>query len=208
MNIKYRKWSDISINKFNELEKVIKEDLDDLDREVALMAILCDATEEEILNLPMGEIVGIRNDMSFINEFKWNDKREVKKIKVDGLDLRMVDIKEMTLAQYVDFQTFYERKMLAEIISVFYVPKGKKYNEGYDMEDVINKIKENLDIISANEIVFFSLMKYLKYLKVTLTSLIWKTRMLKLMVKEKVMKDQMQMLIDKGNILLSQLGAA
>lgn len=71
----------------------------------------------------------------------------------------MDDIKDLTTGQYIDYQTYMQDnedfKNLAKVLSVFIVPKGKTYNEGYDVEDVIRELDEHLSIQIALGVCFF-----------------------------------------------------
>lgn len=208
MNIKYKTWDDISISKYDDILSVISNEEDDeLTKEVKLTAVLCDISEDNAWNLSMDEMAKIRAEMAFINDFKWKKDLKFKRIKIGDYDLKVIKVEDMTIAQYVDFQTYYENMQLAELISVFYIPKGKKYNEGYDMADLINTIKDNISIINANEIVFFSLKRWLKSLKTTITFSIMKLKILKMVTRGKIAKNEIQTLISKLEEVRSLYGS-
>jgi uncharacterized membrane protein YoaT (DUF817 family) len=40
---------------------------------------------------------------------------------------------KLTTAQYLDFQSYAKSEDYSQMLSVFLIPKGKKYNDGYDM---------------------------------------------------------------------------
>ena len=47
---------------------------------------------------------------------------------------------KLTTAQYIDFQSYSKDSDYSKMLSVFLVPKGKKYGEGYDALEVINDV--------------------------------------------------------------------
>ena len=54
----------------------------------------------------------------------------------------------METGQYIDFQTYAPDldKCLVEFLSVILVPKGHRYNEGYDILEVQKAIREEMSV--------------------------------------------------------------
>ena len=103
----------------------------------------------------------------------------------------------MTVAQYVDFQTYWLQRdnmknIIGNLLAIFIIPKGKKYNEGYDINQVVNDIMNNIDIMTAEEILFFFLSSYLISIKITLNYLNLKMKMIKIMKKDKEKVEKFQ----------------
>ena len=63
----------------------------------------------------------------------------------------------MTAAQYIDFQNFYKdyQKNFKYIFLCFLIPKGKKYNEGYDLIELADKLYDKIPITVINDIMVF-----------------------------------------------------
>lgn len=173
MELRFRNWNEISVNTFNELKNIDynKEDgvLGELEANVELLSILCDVEDEDISNLSTTEFHNLLMQTEFLKtmpKVKVQDKYVIngKKYKV------FLTLKDMTISQYIDFQTYYKdfNNKFAECLSCFLIPEGKKYGEGYDIAEVIDDIGNHLSIVDANSIMFFFVLLYRSLTKVTL----------------------------------------
>ena len=95
---------------------------------------------EDVLDLPLKDFNEKCKELQFLQKEIPNDLH-VKDIKVnereyyfDGL------LGKITTAQYIDFQNYQKNEDEQKSFSVFIIPKGHKYNDGYDMEQVFNDI--------------------------------------------------------------------
>lgn len=184
MELKYKNWNEISINTFNELKNIDynKEEgiLGELEANVELLSILCDVEDEVISNLSTTEFHNLLMKTEFL--------KEMPKVKVEdtyiinGTKYKLfLSLKQMSVAQYVDFQTYFkdQQKYFRELLSVFLIPKGMKYGEGYNIDDTINDIGEYLSIVDANSILFFFAILFQSLTKVILNSSIKEMKKLK-----------------------------
>lgn len=96
------------------------------------------------------------------------------------------DVTNITTAQFIDFQEALKAQDLKQIVVVWFVPKGKKYNEGYNIKDVEKDI-ETLPITLIQSIAFFLLKKIRKLSKTTLLSSMGKILIMKIPMKKKLM---------------------
>ena len=154
------KWSDITIAEYERIVDIIKGTDDEIERLTGVISVLSGVDEDEIADMPIAEIARIGQKLDFLNSFDFNKNATYKSLVIDGETL-VLAVKDMSVAQYVDFQATWsaESKDLARIISICYVPKGKKYNQDYDIEELIKKIRNNVSIDKANSIGFFLLKK-------------------------------------------------
>lgn len=154
------KWSDITIAEYERIVDIIKGTDDEIERLTGVISVLSGVDEDEIEDMPIAEIARIGQKLDFLNSFDFNKNATYKSLVIDGETL-VLAVKDMSVAQYVDFQATWsaETKDLARIISICYVPKGKKYNQDYDIEELIKKIRNNVSIDKANSIGFFLLKK-------------------------------------------------
>lgn len=184
MELKYKNWKEISINTFNELKNIDynKEEgiLGELEANIELLSILCDVEDEVISNLSTTEFHNLLMQTEFL--------KEMPKVKVEdtyiinGTKYKLfLSLKQMSVAQYVDFQTYFkdQQKYFRELLSVFLIPKGMKYGEGYNIDDTINDIGEYLSIVDANSILFFFAILFQSLTKVILNSSIKEMKKLK-----------------------------
>ena len=155
------KWSDITIAEYERIVETIKSTDDEIERLTGVISVLSGVDEDEIADMPIAEIAKIGQKLDFLNSFDFNKNATYKSLVIDGETL-VLSTKNMTVAQYVDFQATWsaESKDLARIISICYVPKGKTYNKDYDIEELIDKIRNNVSIEKANSIAFFLLKRF------------------------------------------------
>lgn len=157
------KWSDITIAEYERIVETIKSTDDEIERLTGVISVLSGVDEDEIADMPIAEIARIGQKLDFLNSFDFNKNATYKSLVIDGETL-VLSVKDMSVAQYVDFQATWsaETKDLARIISICYVPKGKIYNKDYDIEELIEKIRNNVSIDKANSICFFLLKRFAK----------------------------------------------
>lgn len=157
------KWSDVTIAEYERIVETIKSTDDEIERLTGVISVLSGVDEDEIADMPIAEIARIGQKLDFLNSFDFNKNATYKSLVIDGETL-VLAVKDMSVAQYVDFQATWsaESKDLARIISICYVPKGKTYNKDYDIEELIDKIRNNVSIDKANSICFFLLKRFAK----------------------------------------------
>lgn len=155
------KWSDVTIAEYERIVETIKSTDDEIERLTGVISVLSGVDEDEIADMPIAEIARIGQKLDFLNSFDFNKNATYKSLVIDGETL-VLSTKNMTVAQYVDFQATWsaDTKDLARIISICYVPKGKIYNKDYDIEELIEKIRNNVSIDKANSIAFFLLKRF------------------------------------------------
>lgn len=132
---------------------------EDLDKAVTRIAILTGLTEREVLNLDLNTFSDLNQKAKFV-ERDAPITRVKDQYEVSGYILvTCKDIRKMTTGQYIDYQAYSKDagKYIIDILSCFLVPKGMKYNDGYDIEDVKNKIREELTVTDVNALSGFFL---------------------------------------------------
>lgn len=145
-------YSKLTIGKYLEVKELLSEDMDALEQQASLIAVLNDMDAEDVLDLPLGTYNKLLQSLGFLMELPKPRQAPPTKYKIDGIEYDvMLNIQDMTIAQYIDYQTFLKEgdKYIVELLSVFIIPRGHKYNDGYDIADVQKKIREKLSIIDA-----------------------------------------------------------
>ena len=95
---------------------------------------------EDVLDLPLKEFTETCKEIEFLQKPIPNDLH-IKNIKVNGREYYFDGLLgNITTAQYIDFQNYQKNEDEQKTFSVFIIPKGHKYNDGYDMEQVFNDI--------------------------------------------------------------------
>ena len=157
----------------------IPEDLESLDRQVAILAVLSGCTEDDILQLPLAEY-SRRVAASRFLDSDLPQRLPQRSYKCGGFELEPVrDFKHITTAQFVDFKTFAdqagtdERALTAltvELLSCMMVPKGRAYCDGYDPIEVQDAIRHHLRADDAVCLSAFFLARWMRYSRRILTS--------------------------------------
>lgn len=177
----------MSIGKFQETREILKKIEDFNELKIELVAILNDMETDDVLDLPLTTFHHLLQGIGFL--FEEPKKRQVlTKYNVGGVELEtMTDIHNMTAGQFIDYQTYIKDtdKYIVEILSVFLIPKGKKYGD-YDIIEIQKLIKDNLSIVDAVSLSAFFLKWYQSLLMATKNYL---TRKMKRMMKREKNKE-------------------
>ena len=129
-------WNDISYRQLLDIREAANVE-DENERVCAIMEAVFG---ESVLDLPLKEFTEKCKELSFLQKEIPNDLH-VKNIKVNGREYYFDGLLgNITTAQYIDFQTYQKNEDEQKTFSVFIIPKGHKYNDGYDMEQVFNDI--------------------------------------------------------------------
>lgn len=153
-------FSKLPIGKYEEILAISREDAEEIDKSVAILSVLTGHPEEEILHLPIAEFTELSAKAQFLTADGFRGGRMAKKYILGDWVLHPVtDYRRLETAQYLDFQTYVadlENRMV-ELVSVLLVPKGKRYNEGYDILELQKAIRENMTVTEGATIVGFFL---------------------------------------------------
>lgn len=156
-------WNDITLEKYLQLESIEKDTLDVLDKNSAIISVVFD--KEYTSELPLTEYQTLTHRLRFLSQPI--PTVEMKKQYGDlVLDKNLANV---TLAQYIDFKNFTLHNDIAGCLSCFLIPRGKRYLEGYDVEDVKHYVNQMpiTDVLAIQN--FF--LQYLK--RYTVLSLIY-----------------------------------
>ena len=181
ITLKKNKWADITLAEYARIMEIASDtDLSDAEKDVAVIALLAGVPEDDVWNLPLDEIKMLKIELFFLSsEFDYPKTLNFKRIKIGDWDCEVLpDLNKMSYAQFVDYQTYIKEldfdgispKKKAEVLSVFFIPRGYKYNDGYDMLELQRAIRENVSILVYNSVWFFFLQKSRHLLDSTATS--------------------------------------
>ena len=148
--------------------------LPDIDRQVEMVSILTDTPVDDLLNMPVPEYSALAGCTAFLGEEPPQpQERVLKEYRLGGLTLIPVtDIRKMTTAQFIDFQTYIQEpdKHDIDILSVFLIPKGHAYCDDYDPVDVQVAIRDHLRADDAVALTAFFLARWMRLSKRILAS--------------------------------------
>ena len=205
MKLKYNDYSNLPIGKYYEILDICESDLSKIEKDLAVIAVLLDVTEDEVYKLKPEEVYELQQQLKFLSKPAKDAKKKFKKLKIADKTYRIVSkLDELNIGQYVDFQFNWNKDYLTnlpQILSIFLIPEGCKYNEGYDIVEVQQAIKDNLSIEAALNIAFFLRRKSVDLIKSRLLYCRLMLMMTKWRMKDKKLKAQMKELIQKYKAL-------
>lgn len=187
-SIKVKKsWREVSVNDYYKIKDVLEDKaLSSTERDIAILALLSDADEDTIWSMNVNDVRELLAKTKWANSFKM-DKHAPKTITVNGkrYDVR-VDMEKFTVAQYVDFQSFFKKRprrdYIGNVLACLIIPHGCRYADNYDIKALAQELPEQLDILSCEEILSFFAESCLLSIQATLISLE--------LMKKKTMKKQ------------------
>lgn len=183
------------------------ESLEELDRQVKILSILTKVDEDTLLNLPIQDFKVLTSRMGFLEkDLPTKVTRLEKSYKIGKFELVPVtDMRKVITAQYIDFQSFHQAGFedhFVEILSCLLVPKGKKYNQDYDIIEVQDAIRKDLNVHDAASLYAFFIFSCRESIKDMLTFSLQETQKIKDKEKrEKIqgqIKDQIYLLMTSG----------
>lgn len=164
IDLKYKNWKDITIevyDKIRALEADIATQEEALELNVKLLSILCEVSEDEIINLPLTEFTILIGKTEFLKNMPKLGIETKYRIGDRVFDVQ-TNLRAMTTAQFLDFQTLVKDKdkNLKNLLACFMLPKNKKYGEDYDIIEVAEYLYKNMSIATARSVMFFFTLQY------------------------------------------------
>ena len=186
-------WKDISVRQFDLIQKAI-EIKDETERIIEIVSVVFG---EDVLDLPIAEFQSKVNQLKFLSE-KLPEVSVKKKYVLNGTTYILdSDLSRMKASQYIDYTQLLKEHDMSKLLSVFLIPEGHSYNEGYDLEEVFKDMNE-LSIVDANSISFLFKRQLLAFI------VLFQHYSIKKIKKMKITKEQKELLIDQ--IKTSALG--
>ena len=146
-------WRDLPLGTYLDILEIQRTETDELTRQAAVVAALTGMDAADVLQLPLAEYKRLRAASEFLGQECPDDLLRTASI-YDCPPFTLVpveDFDKLTVAQYVDFQTFAKDpdRHFPELLSVFLVPEGKRYCEGYDPKAVQHAIRGWMNVADA-----------------------------------------------------------
>jgi hypothetical protein len=191
----YRK---LSIEKYDEIKNIVEKDVEDIDKQVELIACLADMPIDDVYNLPINKYEDYVDKLPFLFELPKPKAILPGKLVIgDNRYSIMKQVEKMTTGQFIDLQSYLKNDMgVAYILTTIIIPEGHKYDDGYSIEDLKNEIYTKLNIEDALSIAFFLHRKLQYTINGSLRFLDW---MMKKKMKKapKEVKEQIKQTRDK-----------
>lgn len=195
----------LSIGQYQEIDRITRAGLDELETQVAVLSILTGKSEAQLLRLPLAEYTETAGKAAFLRKPLETVPAVRKEYRVGEFTLRPCqDYRKLTAGQYIDFQTFTRGELdFCGLLSVLLVPAGCKYGEGYDTAEVRNAIAGSLPMPDGMALIAFFLRRFAVLMQVSLTYCENALRHL----KDKTKRRQMEQRIAQARTLLRLAGA-
>ena len=199
-------YNKLTLGKYMEIQEISRDEhLEDIDKQVQILSILTGMAEEEILHLPIGEYKELVAKSAFLNPETINVHPIAKRYLVGGFELIPVkDFRKIETCQYIDFQTYAPDldKYLVEFLSVILVPKGHRYNEGYDILEVQKAIRDEMSVSDGISIAGF----FLTWCKKSIVDSLNCCRQEAMRIQDKTRREEMLRKIQEQETLLQTGG--
>lgn len=154
-------WNNITLFQFKQIQETLKIE-DETEKILSLVEIVLG---KDAVDLPLVEFKEAVKQLDFMKE-EIPESIPPKNIEINGRKY-FVDclLGNISTAQYVDYINHMKTEDLAKMLSVFVMPEGHKYNDGYDMMQVISDIND-LPIPVVNSIAFFFVRQFKKFMEI------------------------------------------
>lgn len=165
-------YADLPVGLYMEILATSRADMEDIDKQVRIISLLSGMPETQVLTLPIPDYKALAAATEFLTE-PCQEGLVAKSYRLGGVELVPTsDLTKITAAQYIDFQTLSKGgdERTVELCSVFLVPKGCKYNVGYDIADVQDVIRRHLSVQDVVTLAAFFLRRYAELIVSSLTS--------------------------------------
>lgn len=201
MTIKIKNnWDEITWREYEQLEQILSSDIPSDFKTVHIVSLLTGLSVNQVENMQVTEFQKLLPHLEFLKtepethyhkfEYTINDREYIFKGKID----------EITTAMYIDYSAYMkeENKDVVKLLSVFFIPKGHEYNDGYDMEQVQSDIGDLcwLDVRAMSFFFRLWLATYMDILKSSLQKSLKKTMKGKTGAEKKEIKKQIKELTD------------
>lgn len=139
------------------------ESMEELDRQVKIVSMLTGLGEDAVLLLPIPQFKEYTAALDFLNhEIDTTGAALAETYGIGEFTVQPVrNANELITAQYIDFQSYHKAGLdthLPELLSCLLVPKGMKYNQGYDVVALQQAIRRELSTYDAFVIYAFFLL--------------------------------------------------
>lgn len=190
--IKYKNFNELPIAIYEKLSAITADDYaDESDRNIDIMAVMTGKTAEELLKLSIVEFRAEANKLTWLYD-KVEPSKPKKAYRIGGRTC-VVEARpdKVSWAQYIDFKNYMDKaeEHIAELASLFLIPKGCTFNEGYDLADFHEEVRNELPITDALGLLAFF---FAKLQRSKLDTLFYSLAMMKMAKPSKEMEEHIE----------------
>ena len=157
-------WNHITGEQYWEIFDILNSEASDLQKQAELIALIEGKPVDEILSLDMSSAAELINKLEFLNKFELSKRYHPSSIIIDNKKYNVYpNLANLNVAQFIDYQSFIAqpfRESYDKILSIFLIPDGHEYNNGYDILEVQEVIRTKLSWLEIQNLLNFILVRY------------------------------------------------
>ena len=142
-------WKDITLKQYYTIKELLEQPDDYTTYNIIDLLYSVDS-----VNLPLTELKKYNNALEFLNKevpvVNIKDKYNINGVVYNS----NFNLTQVTAAQFIDYQNYIGTEHFEDYLSVFFIPEGHQYNDGYDIEQVKKDLLE-LDFPTVKSVAFF-----------------------------------------------------
>lgn len=193
-------WNNLPVKYLKSINEINRSDKYSMDEKILrTVALIKNMEYDDIITLPLSEVTELIKSCNFLYNAP-KPKKLVRNLNLNGKKYEvMKEVSDISTAQFIDYNALisdYDNKFI-ELLAIFIIPTGHKYNTEYDLKEVVNDIGNYLSVEEALGLSNFFIKKYKRYITLTLLYLEVTLRVMKRAKNATVkMKEKIQMQID------------
>lgn len=189
-------WNDVTLKQLDALRHVNN---DDRDAEFKIIDILSDLTFDDAYRLDMNDFNTIMDKLKFLNTNP-DVVIPTEELVINGRKFTVTLMAHrMTAAQFLDYNSIMNMdvdKKNARVMACFTIPDNHSYNDGYDTEELIDFLWNNLSVQEVANYTRFFMILYKAFAEAMVKSSIRETKKMKIpAVKKKELITQQKELL-------------
>lgn len=151
-----KNWKNITLKQFNSIKDVLANK-----DEYTALNLLDLIYNINSADMTISDLAQYNNAIAFLSDPIPQVPLEKQYLINNTLYNSNIDLTVMTAAQFIDYQNYTKKEnpQYQELLSVFFIPEGHSYNDGYDLSQVQQDILE-LDMPTVYSIAFFFRRQY------------------------------------------------
>lgn len=156
-------WEDMNISQFIELGQILNADIPETYKTVNIISVLSGVSVEDLENMRLSIFNVLKAQLEFLTTNIPKVKHKNKYVlngRVYKLD---ADLSAITTAQYMDYQIYIKENNPIKLVSLWLIPEGHQYNDGYSLEQVMLDIRD-MGFLDVQAIAFFLQMQLATYM--------------------------------------------
>lgn len=191
-------WDEVTISQFIEFQQILEANISDTYKAVNLISTFTGEEVDFLEDLPIVVYQKLYKQLDFISTDIPTTKYKKEYILNGNKYMVNADITGISTAQYIDYQAYGKEGNLIDMMSLWLIPEGHSYGDGYDIMKVKKDISR-MKLIDVRAVSFFFRVQLAAFI------LIMKDYSKKELKKEMSKKDIRQMETHYNNMASSLL---